>query len=803
MRAHAPSLALSVFLLTASVAGAQFSLLHVFDQPNGLQPDGMTQLISDGTRLYGVTELGGDLGENEGYGVVYSIRLDGSDFTVLHQFDGEEGGREPDGHLVLDGTRLYGAASEGGDGGGVLFAIDTDGSDFTELHEFDEPGRPTGCLVLDGATLHGMTSEGGDFESGTLFSIGTDGSGFTTLHHFESGTAANGARPVAGLLLDGTRLYGTTEDGGTGHANEDQDGVVFAIDTDGTGFTILHSFLGLAGDDGADPRGNLILVDGTLYGTTDDGGDDSAGDDDDENGRGTVFSIETDGTSFTLLHEFTGDDGRDPEGALVHHGGRLWGLAERGGADDEGTLYSLLPDGTDVTVHHEFTLDVDGGRAEGGLIVVDDRLLGVIHGPGEDGIKLRGTVLSFDPTTDELTTLHYFSRFDGRRPDGMTKLVSDGERLYGVTIRGGSTEEEGNGTIYALDLNGAAFTVLHCFELEVGGINPMGHLVLDGTRLYGATRTGADFGNGTLFEIDTDGTGFDVIHVFEEFGDVTGCLLLDGTTLYGMASTGGDFGAGVIFSIETDGSGLTVLHHFEEDAADNGHQPVAGLILDGDRLYGTTEHGGAGFDDSDQDGIVFAIDTDGTDFTILHSFEGLDEDDGADPRGNLLLVDGVLFGMTDDGGFGDDDDETGRGTVFSIETDGSDLTLLHELQGGPGGGRDGEGSLLLHRGLFYGLTERGGAFDDGVLFSMRPDGTDFTVLHEFDDTVDQGRSEGALIVIDDVLYGVANGREDEPGAVFRYELDLGPTQVPTLPEWALILLGSAVVLTGAVVLRAR
>ena len=80
---------------------------------------------------------------------------------------------------------------------------------------------------------------------------------------------------------------------------------MFAINTDGTGFTFLHSFTDTSGSnssgfytnsDGAEPYGTLILSGNTLYGTAEDGG---------SYGNGTVFAINTNGTGFTSLYSFT------------------------------------------------------------------------------------------------------------------------------------------------------------------------------------------------------------------------------------------------------------------------------------------------------------------------------------------------------------------------------------------------------------------------------------------------------------------------------------------------------------------
>src|SRR5438270_13412058 len=67
---------------------------------------------------------------------------------------------------------------------------------------------------------------------------------FTTLHSF-----SGGGSPTA-LILSGKTLFGTTT------------ATVFTVNTDGSGFTNLHSFT-----DGASLSAGLILSGNTLYGT--------------------------------------------------------------------------------------------------------------------------------------------------------------------------------------------------------------------------------------------------------------------------------------------------------------------------------------------------------------------------------------------------------------------------------------------------------------------------------------------------------------------------------------------------------
>jgi len=77
-------------------------------------------------------------------------------------------------------------------------------------------------------------------------------------------TNSDGVNPFEGVVLSGNTLYGTAQGGGVWGS-----GTLFAVHTDGTGFTNLHSFVG---SDGASPFSALILETNTLYGTTHDGG---------------------------------------------------------------------------------------------------------------------------------------------------------------------------------------------------------------------------------------------------------------------------------------------------------------------------------------------------------------------------------------------------------------------------------------------------------------------------------------------------------------------------------------------------
>jgi uncharacterized repeat protein (TIGR03803 family) len=91
-------------------------------------------------------------------------------------------------------------------------------------------------LVLSGNTLYGTTFFGGGSSGdGTMFAVNTNGMDFTILHHFaDSGT--EGVNPYAGLILSGSTLFGATFEGGAYN-----NGAIFSLSYPAPQLTILPS----------------------------------------------------------------------------------------------------------------------------------------------------------------------------------------------------------------------------------------------------------------------------------------------------------------------------------------------------------------------------------------------------------------------------------------------------------------------------------------------------------------------------------------------------------------------------------
>ena len=201
-------------------------------------------------------------------------------------------------------------------------------------------------------------------------------------------------RPITALALgtDGY-LYGTTITEGIGGY-----GTVFRVPTNGSGFITLHSFTD-AGTDGALPEGALVQGRGAdstnFYGTTSYGG---------TNGYGTVFQVNTNGTTFTTLHQFSGTDGFDPRAGLVwgYDGyssiwdDRCWRIAR-----SDGTVFRTSSNSNFSTVY-VFQNGLDGGSPDDsdlpgkGLVgnIYDSYVYGTAITGGSNG---HGAIYKLDP----------------------------------------------------------------------------------------------------------------------------------------------------------------------------------------------------------------------------------------------------------------------------------------------------------------------------------------------------------------------------------------------------------------------
>jgi uncharacterized repeat protein (TIGR03803 family) len=252
--------------------------------------------------------------------------------------------------------------------------------------------------------------------------------------------------------------------------------------------------------------------------------------------------------------------GKEPHGRpiVVSTGAQdvLLGITKAGGAAGYGAVYACVPNGNSNPTSCAYSL------------------LHSFTGPGADGATSdHGNLTVVTPPANNLVT------------------------VYGMTTNGGTGTQSGSsgdGVIFTLGnlpLNPPAalsnslpvctaggtatcYSVLHDFGGSVEDVN--GRPLPDGYNPYGS-------------------------------------LLATNGFLYGMTRNGGANGQGVIFRIAPDGSGYLLLASFDGNSDNaSGNQPIDNLIAspDGSTLYGLTQQGGANDRQSSQPvgfGTVFSI----------------------------------------------------------------------------------------------------------------------------------------------------------------------------------------------------
>jgi uncharacterized repeat protein (TIGR03803 family) len=412
------------------------------------------------------------------------------------------------------------------------------------------------------------------------------------------------------------------------------DGNIFSINTNGSGYSNLHNFNDTNGEL---PFGSLISNANSLFGITSVGGGTNGG---------CIFTMDTNGSGYSNLHNFTdANNGANPYGSLLHSGSFLFGMTNNGGVNNEGSIFRTDTNGNNYKDLLDFSHFINGARPTGSLIISGSTLYGMVTG----GLSC---IFSIDTNGTGFKDILNFNGTNGRSPDG--SLTISQSILYGMTSLGGANDD---GLIFSIDTNGTQFNDLLDFN-GTNGSEPMGDLTLSGNKLYGMTFAGGMYDSGTIFSIDTNGNGYrDLLDFIGTKGVYPrGSLSLSGGVLYGV--TTGNFARnyGNIFSIDTNGNRFKDMLNFND--TDGAFPYFTELTVARNILYGMTWQGGG----SDYRGTIYAIDTNGNGFTDLYDFGNINPINGDLPLGSLTLIGGKLYGMTSSGGI------NGDGVIFRIDT---------------------------------------------------------------------------------------------------------------------------------------
>src|SRR5436309_5859793 len=409
------------------------------------------------------------------------------------------------------------------------------------------------CALVHGIVMAGSTRSVAASPSSTIYSFGTT-------QPIDGGVPKGSLTYVNGLLFGRTTTTIATMPTPSSTPVGSY-GVIFHFDPNNvaSSYSIDHVFAGHDTDDGDNPRHDAMTpFNGLLYGTTLDGG---------THNNGIIFSIGQDGTGYQVLLSLHNSIGDESHSCFVVANDILYGMTASGGDNGEGVVFSFDPSAPTPTptatptptpanfqTLFSFACASSTGKEPHGRLTLDPNgttLYGMTRKGGEHDF---GVVFSIDTSGNNYTELHDFAGGDS---DGATSdhgyVVQSGHHLYGMTTDGG---HHNDGVLFKLNIDDQSFQLLHKFgETHHDGKNPYGSLLLVGDQLYGTTANGGDNDLGTVFVINTSGNNYQRLYSFGGQGNngdgakpIDNVILVNGW-LYGMTTEGGTNNQGTIFKV--------------------------------------------------------------------------------------------------------------------------------------------------------------------------------------------------------------------------------------------------------------
>lgn len=503
-------------------------------------------------------------------------------------------------------------------------------------------------------------------------------------------------------------------------------GTLFSIHSDGSGYQSIHSF---SLESTATSRSLSLGSDGWLYGTLPEAPV-----------VGSVYRVRSDGSGWSVLVDFASAIGGEcTPGPLTQAAdGTLYGTAWTRSPARQCVIFSVQPDGTHYRVVSTFSPGVP-------TISSTDTVPRVWLTPCTDGF-LYGALSRIASAGDEMIfrlrpdgtgfrTIHSFSGIvqDGRQPTGELLLLPGG-RLTGVTTQGGRANL---GAVFQCQTDGSAYQIVHSFSGGGDGGNPPSGMAFAGDGTYYGTA-----GAGALYRIRPDGSGYgnlwpDDRRPLEGNQPTTSLTVHLNGFLYGVTSVGGNWGGGAIYRVKSDGSGYQTIYSF----LTNSLPPPDLLPL----LIGPNGAllGISGSNSTYPSPALFSISTDGSGFQVLQTNFSA----GAWAMG----ADGRLYGIRGD-------------QVFQTASDGSAFQRITTITGA-------DRLLVVSDGRLV-VSAPGPNGRDSTLWSIRPSDGQIGVLHAFGSDATGGSVSGLSQGMDGWLYGVtSSGRTSGNGTVFRLALD--------------------------------
>lgn len=333
--------------------------------------------------------------------------------------------------------------------------------------------------------------------------------------------------------------------------------------------------------------------------------------------------------------------------------------------------------------------------------------------------------------------------------------ASDG-KLY-TTMAGGIYDE---GVI--LELNPATGELIKKFDFNLveNGRSPVGMIMGPNGKFYGGLTYLLSSSYGAIFEYDPATNSLLKKIDFKGSNGNTpsgNFLLASNGKIYGTTSTGGDKDRGVLFEYDVVSNSL--VKKFSFDDANNGVDiPYSKLVEKNGKLYGTSMHGGI-----NSGGAIFEFDMTTSKLTNIVQLDSIECEGGLE-----LGDDGLLYGVSS---YKVLSPPSFNGTLFKVDPVSFTYTKILDFDKLQQGTSPQGGLKKSSNGLFYGVTQRGGAYDGGTLFEFNPITSVFTKLFDFEATVSGNYPCSLTQATNGKLYGATYwGGAYQHGTVFEYDI---------------------------------
>lgn len=229
-------------------------------------------------------------------------------------------------YLAVSLTLIAGSAYAAGDQFSALYTFACNGSQFQRVGPCPQGGRPDSLIQGTDGNFYGAAQDSSEGTSapngGTVFSL-TPGGTLKVLHTFVAGKDKNYADGnLPGLITEGPdgKVYGETLYGGVDGCNGYCGfGVLYRVNTDGSGFQVLHKYCSHKNCTDGEYGGQLVAgTDGNLYGTAG-GGAEAAG---------IIFRVTPSTGEYRVVFDFeNASSGELPSALVVASDGTFYGLS--------------------------------------------------------------------------------------------------------------------------------------------------------------------------------------------------------------------------------------------------------------------------------------------------------------------------------------------------------------------------------------------------------------------------------------------------------------------------------------------